>query len=200
LTESDDADIQQDLLEQLEVISPLSALDPDEVDHLTKRQQAFLLSFINTGSVPAAKKAAGVKQAVWAKWLDEQTFARIFKVCKSPVALMYNLSQVIVVRAALEHLKLIEHQNISTRQWAIDRAYNIVPALKLFSEGAGGDDPTKVLTYSEIKQLAAGVANELETRERRRTPFGFVEGEFKAAPPDDIPPPDQEIVIGSSDN
>ena len=103
---------------------------------------------------------------------------------KSPVAFAYNLYQVILMRSALEHLKLLEDPRIKVRQWAIDRANTMLSNLN--RAGGGGGDPKAHISLSmgDIKQLIEGASESLPESDKRLLnrgpfePFEIVEGQI----------------------
>jgi hypothetical protein len=171
------SELEEDLLRDIESLSPLSALDPDQVDRLSPRQRAFLLAFINSGSISAARKQAHVKLDAWRKWQTDEQFMSIYRIVRSPVALAYNISQAIIMRAALRHLELLGDNRVTVQQWAIERAYALA---QIFAKQTEDTTARPIISQADVKKLAAGVVAQLDERERKkltRGPFDIIEGE-----------------------
>src|SRR3990167_5822098 len=162
---------EEELLETIEALSPLTALDPDQVDKLTIRQQAFLIEFIHTGSIVTAKRKSRVKQKDWAEWATDDQFQHIFGIVKSPLQFALNLRQAIQWRAGLKLFDLLQHERVSVVQWAVERAFSMGPI-------SGPDSPEKsslsALSQADAKKLAAQVVEALEESNQaavQSTPF-----------------------------
>lgn len=153
-------DDEEELLESIETLSPLTALDPDQVDKLTLRQQAFLIEFIHTGSIALSRKKASVKPKDWADWSKDDDFQKIFLIVKSPLLFALNLRQAIQWRAGLKLFALLDHERVSVQQWAIERAFAMGPISG--SEGPEKPGANGILTQADAKKLADQVVAQLE--------------------------------------
>ena len=164
---------EDEVLDDLELLSPLTALDPDEVERLSPAQRKFLLEYVTSGSIALARTSAGIKSKTVTKWMADPQFKRLFDVVKSPLTFALALAQAIILRATVEHYKLLQHPRISIRQWAIDKAYNM-PIAK------GGEKERDVrLTSSEIKQIIENQMKEIEAPILPKAPFEFVDAEVR---------------------
>lgn len=167
------------MLDSLVELSPLNALDADDVDKLTARQQAFLIAFINSGSLISAKRQAKVNNKLWETWQSNPVFVDTLKAVKNPAVFAHRLASAIVFEAMKEHYKMLRHEKIGVRQWAIERAYNLRPK----NTDNEDDGPRKSLSQGDIKQLAEGVVRQLSDADRAkvdRAPFQVVDAEYRA--------------------
>src|SRR3990167_2285238 len=96
---------EDEILEGVQSLSPLSALAPEDAAKLSARKQRFLLAVIGSGSLPQAKKSEHITKAMWDRWQTDEDFVRVLGVVQNPVAMAYNVYQVIIMAAAVEHLK-----------------------------------------------------------------------------------------------
>lgn len=178
---------EEELIEETFELSPLNALNPDEVDSLTPMQRKFLIAYISSASIPFARKASGVKATTFNNWKEDERFTKIFDIVKSPVAFAESLAQAIIFKAMLQHYEMLESPKESTRIWAIERAYAIRPTEQ---KPRGGEDQPARLTQSDVKLLAEKLndhlSDEAKTKMAKSQPFSFVEGVVRELPVADV--------------
>ena len=172
-------EVEDELLDEVVELTPLSALDPDKVDELTPLQRNFLIAFISNGSIPMARKIAKVSSDVWKRWQDDEKFQAIFKVVKSPPAFAGALRDAIVWKAMLELYSMFGHEKIGVRQWAIERAFQLMPK----EEGNSGGGGQAILSQRDVKLLAESLNEQLsdEAKDKvlRKQPFQIVDATFE---------------------
>src|SRR3990167_2217045 len=94
---------EEEILNDLEALSPLAALDPYEVDELPPKQQQFLIAFIHSGNLSQARKVASVGSNTWALWKKDERLQRMLDIIRNPVVFANKLGQLIIFTAAKEH-------------------------------------------------------------------------------------------------
>ena len=168
---------EDEILEGVQSLSPLSALAPEDAAKLSARKQRFLLAVIGSGSLPKAKKAEHITKAMWDRWQTDEDFVRVLGVVQNPVAMAYNVYQVIIMAAAVEHLKLLGHPSVRVRQWAIERAQ--VMAGQMVKQDRSGIHIEGQLNLADVRKLIEASAPQLpEGSTLSRSPFAIVEGEI----------------------
>ena len=137
-----------------------------------------MLSFISNGSVTQARKAASVSKGTWDKWMADESFTHVYDIIRNPVSFTYALYQLVALKAAQEHLKLLSHPSVKVRTWAIERSQKVMEMM------TRGDtrDPKITINMSEVRHIMTnpGVMQTLPEADRKlltKGPFDFVEGE-----------------------
>ena len=121
-----------------------------------------------------------VSSASWKKWQEDDDFTRVFGIVKSPVALTYNMYQAIALKAAVEHLKLLDDPNKKVRMWAIERAQNL--AMTLGRNSVKEPSAHLQLSMAEVRELIQSSTSELSEADKRlltRGPFDVVDAESR---------------------
>lgn len=193
-------DEEDELLESLAALDPLSALNPDEVNLLTAKRRRFLVSLIQTGSVPQAKKIQKVTKGEWTRWNEDETFVRILRQVQSPPALAYGLYQVIATEAAMRLLEMLRHPSVKHRQWAIDRATDI--AKMLYGSADKGGSNIHV-DYMQVQQVLANAElPESQKKLLEKGPFETIEGQAREVVEEPVEQPTEVVFsepTGTSD-
>ena len=181
-----DEEDQEEILAQVEAIAPMIALDPVKVDALTERQQEFLLAYLRVGHLMTARKQIGVDFNTWKRWLEDEHFNEMFEIVKSPLKLVRGALAAVQIKAVMRHWQLLDHPNAKIQKWAIELAYSM-SAFRSDTEAA--NEKLKI-DHRELKELASGIADQLDEKERerleKRSPFAVVtEAEYKVIPESD---------------
>lgn len=175
---------EDDLLDEVAELSPLSALDPEEVDKLTPLQRRFLVTFINNGSISMSRKLCGISTGAWDKWKKDEKFQEIFQIVKNPPAFAGAVRNALIWASMLRLFQMVNSDKERTAQWAIEMITGrfmpkeaVEPSEKQ-QQGLLSQRDVKLLAESLNEQLS----DEAKSKVLRKQPFQIVEGEVRVIP------------------